>query len=309
MSTSTVTYTGYRGTRLVFRNAIKHYPVNAYQSVLLATAAVSQALGLAAESGRPLSSLRAVEICCGGGAAALALRAAGVGVVDASDLNPDAVAACQANANLNDLALGACEVRNCLGDTAFRLDSYDLIACNPPCRPQWAVAAREASLEEEWLEIAVDGGERGDRFTLSVIDSAMGALASGGALVLIVTSTQDFMAIFERLNALGRNWWVGLASPVAQLYVPLASQISGELKRLHDEGKIIAWDGGDGWFWRLSWAVVVENAAAPAHESAALQRSPPFRNYGYEVHAPAFLKAARHFERLCEGRERGNMGE
>jgi release factor glutamine methyltransferase len=280
----------------VFRNEGKHYPVNAYQSFLLATAGVTQVLGLAAESQRPLSALRAVEICCGGGAAALALRAAGVGVVDASDLNPHAVEACQANARANGLTLGECGVRNCLGDTPFRLDNYDLIVCNPPCRPAWAAASREQVLEDDWLEIAVNGGERGDHFTLSVIDAAMRALSAKGAFVLIVTSTQDFMAIFDRLNALGRQWWVGMASPVAQPYVPLASQIAGELTRLHDERKIIAWDGGDGWFWRLSWAIVVENSEVALREPSTLRGNPAFRNFGYEVHARSFQKAARHFE-------------
>jgi methylase of polypeptide subunit release factors len=301
-----ITFAGFRGRRLTFSNSGKHYPVNAYQSFLLATAAVNEALSLSAITGRCPGMLRAVEICCGGGAAALALRSAGLGVVDASDLNPDAVEACESNAVANGLVLDACEVRDCLGDAAFRLPIYDIIACNPPCRPEWARGMHRMALSDDWVEGSVDGGKLGDQFALAVIERASQALAPGGILVMVVTSTQDFASIFKRLNALGVRWWTSAASPIAQPYVPAESQVSAELIRLHEERRIIAWDGGDGWFWRLSWVVVVQSGAQAGAGASDASGSPSFRNYGYETQSRSYLNAVRYFEGVFRGRSEHN---
>ena len=306
MPSDMISYCGFRGRRIVFQNQGNHYPVNAYQSFILATAASTEAIGLSATQQRPLHRLRGVEVCCGGGAAALALRATGLGVVDASDINPHAVAACEHNAALNGLDLDACEVRDCLGPSAYRLPSYDIIACNPPCRPEWAAAApQQPESDRDWLEIAVDGGDTGEDFALSVLDVALGALAPDGRLVLIVTSTQDFVTIFNRLDTLGLSWWIAAASPVSQPYVPTDTPIDERIRQLHEERRIIAWDGGDGWFWRLSWAVVVSTAGGVLPQTDAEPARPWFQNYGYEVQAARFRRAAEYFERLFGPGEQG----
>ena len=111
-----------------------------------------------------IGALRAAEWCAGEGPAAIALKRIGVGTVDASDNNPEALHALSQNAILNGVRLDKIEIEN-LENILFqarRRPVYDLIAVNPPCRPEMLLP-KETSRS---LINAIDGG--GEEFTILI---------------------------------------------------------------------------------------------------------------------------------------------
>ena len=124
---------GHNGRILRFENLEDLYAVNRFQSLLMATNAHSEILAYVARSGKSLKDMRAIEICCGGGPAALVMKDVGIGYVEASDINPLAVEMCKRNAGLNNLVIDKAVVRNMFDDLHNDEEKFDIIVCNPPC--------------------------------------------------------------------------------------------------------------------------------------------------------------------------------
>lgn len=280
---------GPQGRILKFRNAPGVYPVNRYQSLILATHACAESFALAAVGRRSLSELRAIEVCCGGGPAAVALRAAGIGYVEAADLNPLAVELCKENAALNDLQLDRVNVQDLLGATRPPSECFDIIACNPPCGRS---KLYEHVLDSE-LQSAVDGGPQGIDFVQRLIASAQDHLSSGGRLVFSLTSTMSFMYIIDQLNHLySGQWRPADATPIAQPYLQAKDPRAAELFDLCNQLEVFVWAGDDGWIWRLSWIIVVEN-----HQKDIVSTLGRlwFRPHGYDPAAASYRKTLKSF--------------
>jgi methylase of polypeptide subunit release factors len=139
---------------------------------------------LARESGRPVR--RAVDIGAGAGPGAieLALRHPEA-VVYATDVNPQALALAQANAELN----GAANVVVCASDLLDGLDGeFDLVMSNPPY-----------ILDPDQLTYRHGGGEHGAELSIRMVRAALDRLAPGGSLMLytgvaIVDGKDAFLA-------------------------------------------------------------------------------------------------------------------
>ncbi|MGZ8898338.1 MAG: methyltransferase, partial [Halobacteriota archaeon] len=124
-------YLNLAGQMLIFSNPEALYPVNRYQSLVLATASEYAAVLVAARRGCQVQELSAWEPCCGGGPAAVALKSMGLHYVQATDINEDALKACRANAWRNAVNLDRVSPANMLDDGGGR--RFDVIACNPHC--------------------------------------------------------------------------------------------------------------------------------------------------------------------------------
>ncbi|MCA9176342.1 MAG: methyltransferase [Planctomycetales bacterium] len=244
------------GTNLQFVNREGLYAVNRFQSLLLADCACFEAVELCATTGRRLQDLRAHEICCGGGPAALALKASGVGHVEASDVNPQAVECCRSNAEHNGLSLERLAVFDVARDSHD--ETFDLLLCNAPCGRADQMP-RRATPD---IARAVDGGEAGIDVTSTVMQRAASWLRPAGRLVFVVTSMMDYRAVEQTLNKLFfRTWRVSIGSPLAQPFLPIGSERAGRLLQQCERGELFVWDGGDGWLWRLTWIVVAAKDA------------------------------------------------
>lgn len=259
------------GRLLRFRNPAGLYPVNRYQSLVLATTSEIAALTIAARKGCRISGLSAWEPCCGGGPAAVSLKSLGLKRVHATDINEDALAACRANAALNDLALDHVRPANLLedGDSA----RFDLIACNPPCGAGRAVDDRIS----DPMEIATTGGQTGMEFTCRLLERISERLSPGGSFLFVAVSTGDIRALAAFLDEkFGGCWRTFPATPVAAPWTP----VNGNQTRASLEAalgfKPMIWERGDGWYWRLSWIVeVTPDGALPS----GFALSP----YGFEI--------------------------
>lgn len=116
---------------------------------------------------------------CGTGSGHVGARMAETGArVIASDLNPHA---CN---RARDRGLEA--VR---GDllAPFRAEAFDAVAFNPPYLPtdpenEW----------DDWMEVALSGGESGRTVIEPFLDSVGSVLAPGGVVLLLVSSLTDF---------------------------------------------------------------------------------------------------------------------
>lgn len=248
-----IEYVGPRGRLLRFRNPAGFYPVNRYQSLLLASAGYFEAMVLAAEAGRSISSLRAAEWCCGGGAAAIALKAAGLGEVVALDAHPEAVEICRANASLNQLTLDRIGLFDLLAPPApDRL--WDLVLCNPPCgRTYQATAAMT-----EAMRFAIDGGPTGTRFYDPLLEAIRSRLSPGGRLVFVLPSTLGYRTVVARLDQwFPGKWRTDHTTPVAQPFVRSDSPLARLVMSDAESGDGFAWQEEDGWIWRLTWVIVV----------------------------------------------------
>jgi methylase of polypeptide subunit release factors len=281
---------GHRGRILRFENREDLFPVNRDQSLLMASNALTEALDYAGRSAKPLEELRAVEICCGGGPAAIVLKDAGVGFVEASDLNPLALEMTRRNAALNGLTLDRLVVRDLLGLPRRAEECFDLVVCNPPC-------ARRIQLTEPispHMRMAVDGGLDGVDIVLSLIVSARQHLVPGGCLIFMLTSSMDFRQVIHMLDGEFRgNWRLAYATPVAQPYVDKSRSWADSVAELVEERRIFVWEGEDGWLWRLAWIIVATNL--PTRKGAPLGRL-WFHPYGCNIAATSYWETLPHFE-------------
>ena len=287
MNENSIEYYGPDGRVLRFFNADELYPVNRYQSLVLADGALNESMQLAACSNRRLDALRAIEICCGGGAAAIGLKAAGVGHVQACDVNPRAVQMCRHNAEANGLQLDDIRVQDVLGGAgSWPEERFDLVACNPPC----ADSKTAASAPTVHLRRAVDGGRGGIEPLLQLIDNLPGVLNPGGRFVFVLTSTMLFTEVFARIQNFA--WHFARGTPLAQPYAKAATPRGQELLAAADRKEVFVWTDGEK-LWRLTWIVAVDLHSTTASSERRIDdhgRWPKlfFTQSGYDVDSPSY---------------------
>jgi predicted RNA methylase len=260
------------GTVLRFLNPPDLYPVNHFQSLILASASEIAATAIAARRGTPLSGLAAWEPCCGGGPAAVTLKRLGVGYVQASDIGAESIRACAANAAANDVRLDRVVQADLLADAEHL--RYDLICANPPCGPNTAALPNPDAIVK-----AVQGGRTGIEVTRRLLEQASARLTARGSLLFVVVSVMDVFGLMETLDELfpGR-WRTFPTTPVAAPYRPSDHPTAAWLSNPDNAHEPIVWKRNDGWFWRLTW--VVEVMMAPP---GPLRSGLPLCPYGFEV--------------------------
>lgn len=265
------------------------YPVNRYQSLVLATSAYLEAATYAAETGHPPREMRAIEFCCGGGAAAIMLKAAGLGYVEATDVNPRSLEACRNNASVNRIALDRVGLYDLLNPPPPPAERFDLAVCNPPCGSPDQVEF----IEGAHLRAAIDGGPGGTRFIAPLLSAARDCLRPGGRLVFIITSTMAFRDVQAELDRqFPRRWRLDHTTPIAQPYVSASSPDGRRMLERIRRREIFAWRGADEQVWRLSWVVVVGlEAAAWVDHDPRLWLTPRY----YNPSEPGYAEALRHF--------------
>ena len=131
--------------------------------------------------------MRALDLCTGTGALAIALKKlCPQAEVCASDLSKDALALAQSNAE----ALKA-DIRFYEGDlfNPLQRERFDLIVSNPPYIPQKDLPALQAEVLFEPM-MALDGGEDGLSFYRRIAQEAPAHLNPGGYLMLEIGSDQ-----------------------------------------------------------------------------------------------------------------------
>lgn len=280
----------HNGKVIRFENLEDLYPINRYQSLLMATNVHSEILTYAARSEKTIKDMRAIELCCGGGPAALVMKDMGIGYVEASDINPLAVEMCTRNAILNNLAIDKAVVRSMFGDLHDEKEKFDIIACNPPC----GRIQNYDDLENPHMRTAVVGGEKGVDFALELIEKAPNYLSPDGILAFVLTSTMDFESVVAQLQKTFKgNWRHTYATPVAQPYMEMSSPNAKENLKLRDQGKVFVWVGEDGMLWRMTWIMIAANF--PPTESVFYSRL-WFRPYGYDITAPSYLEILADYE-------------
>jgi hypothetical protein len=269
------------GRLLQFSDAPNVYSVNAYQSLVLASASEAAARLLAQRTERNLNELRAWEPCCGGGPVAVTLKSLGLGHVRASDISTDALAACAGNAASNGLVLDELKIASLLMDG--ETDRYDLICCNPPCGATSVVGGQGSANPER----AIDGGEDGMTLTLDLLEQAKSRLSSRGSLVFIAVSTGALAELVAALDRLfPKRWRVLPASPVV---APWALETDERARALLSDARDFTpfvWRRGDGWVWRYSWVIEASMMPAAFPQAAGL----PIHPYGYDVNNDPVLK-------------------
>jgi tRNA1(Val) A37 N6-methylase TrmN6 len=280
----------HNGRILRFENLQDLYPVNRYQSLLMATNVHSEILAYIARSGKSVKNMRAVELCCGGGPAALVMKDIGIGYVEASDINPLAVEMCKRNATLNGLTIDKAEVRSMFDDLQDEEEKFDIIACNPPC----GRAQNYNDLKNQHMRTAVIGGEKGVDFALELIKKAPDHLVPGGILAFVLTSTMDFDSVIAQLEQTFKgNWRHAYSTPIAQPYLEISSQKAKDVLKLRNEGKVFVWMGEDEMLWRMTWIMIAANFQPK--ESTFSSRL-WFRPYGYDITAPSYLEILADYE-------------
>lgn len=262
-----------KGRVIRFENPEGVYPVNAYQSLVLATGCETVAHLLAERTGRKLEEVRAWEPCCGGGPVAVSLKSLGLADVQASDVNPAALQACRRNAEINGLTVDRVVEASWLKDGEG--DRYDLICCNPPCGLTSAVKGVSSPV----MRRSVDGGADGMQKTLNLMRQARTRLTPTGSFVLIAVSTTAIGRLVRGLERLfPRSWRVVPGMPVAAPWARVADE---RFQRLESEEKSfepLIWRRADGWVWRLSW--VIEASMMPDAFPGA--GGLPVRPFGYD---------------------------
>ncbi len=280
------------GQILQFENFPGLYPVNRYQSLVLAQVAHSEVLSFSAARWLPLADLRVMEACCGSGPAAIFLKSAQVGQVVASDINPKALDVCRHNVHLNKLALDAvveCDILNPSPDMQSR---FDLVVCNPPCGRSDDCPA-DASDD---FRLAVDGGAEGISFVLDLLDSAMRCLRSGGRFLVVLTSSTPFRLVEARLNQqYPGSWRLAHHTPIAQPWKKRDSASADRYLKLAENGEVFVWDGNDGWIWRLTWIIVLEDKGIVPPQFASNTRL-WLRNASYDVPDQGYQRLLKAFE-------------
>jgi tRNA1(Val) A37 N6-methylase TrmN6 len=122
--------------------------------------------------------MRALDIGCGAGAAALCLAARVPGLeLHGLEAQPEYAALAWRNAAANGVALAVHEGDLRLPPRALRALSFDLVAMNPPFHPRAASAARDPGRDAAQRE-----GEAG---LADWIDAGLRRLVAGGALALV----------------------------------------------------------------------------------------------------------------------------
>jgi SAM-dependent methyltransferase len=271
-----------------FENPDELYPVNRYQSLVLATSSYLEATIYAAELGRSVRNLRAIEFCCGGGSASIMLKAVGLGHVEATDVNPLALHACRNNATLNDVSLDAIASYDLLAPPPT-MSRFDIVVCNPPC----GSGEQVENTKGVHLRTAIDGGPGGVRFIAPLFHAARNCLVPGGRLVFIITSTMEFRKVQEELDhQFPGRWRLDHTTPVAQPFDRPSAYEWQRFLDLRDRREIFIWEGEDHRLWRLSWVVVASHETA--NRDVSDRRLWLFPRYSDPPEA-SYYEALRHF--------------
>ncbi|MFC7199269.1 HemK2/MTQ2 family protein methyltransferase [Halospeciosus flavus] len=77
--------------------------------------------------------------------------------------------------------------------TPFRDDAFDVVLFNPPYLPEDAAAARE-----DWMEVALTGGETGREVIDPFLDAVGRVLAPDGFVLLLVSTLTGVDEVVER---------------------------------------------------------------------------------------------------------------
>lgn len=80
----------------------------------------------------------------------------------------------------------------------FREDCFDVVTFNPPYLPADAEAARE-----DWVEVALTGGESGRAVIEPFLDDVGRVLAPDGSILLLVSTLTDIDAVVEHAGDQG----------------------------------------------------------------------------------------------------------
>lgn len=308
MSETIIEHYGPYGRTLRFVNQPGLYPVNRYQSLVLANCAFIEAAGHSLQAGRRLDSLRALEVCCGGGPAAIVLKAAGVGYVEATDVNPRAIEICRRNADLNSIVLDSIATRDMLGPAPMPgQPRFDLIVCNPPCGD--VLSARDTVNED--MRRAVDGGAGGIEPLLELIHDAPAHLAVNGILVFVLTSTMAIQRVFPIL--MGSNSHFSPSTPIAQPFVKAASPRGQRTLSRARRGEAFAWVSHD-WVWRLTWVATIHPSASGQLATTEIPRRRVwpevwFRPTAYDVRDPSYIEVLQRFTGLQDSSQTADHDE
>jgi len=152
----------------------------AEDSDLLATAAAETVAG----------GDRVLDVGTGSGYVAGTVAAeTGAGVV-ASDLNPHACR--QARSHAADAGVDLDVVRADLV-APFRDGAFDAVLFNPPYLP-----ANEAAERDDWMEVALSGGETGRAVVDPFLDAVGRVLAPEGVVLLLVSSLTGIDEVLAR---------------------------------------------------------------------------------------------------------------
>lgn len=254
ISPSSITYTLPDMRTLVFKNPADMYPVNRYQSLVLANAAYIESVEVSRQSSKSFQDLSAIEVCCGGGPAAVTLKASGVGFVGASDIQLASIEQVRNNAAVNGLMLDSLQTGS--GFTPWMRSTAwaDVIACNPPCLPSSLIDDRSPAA----LKTAMSGGQGGTELLFDMLESLDELMNPYGRFVFVVTSMMNFKGIEQFLNLhFPERWRVSPGTPIAAPYCRADGNISERLLKMRDAGETFVWCSDDGWIWRLTWAVAI----------------------------------------------------
>lgn len=289
-SSSRVVFTTPEMRTLLFENPPNAYPINRYQSLLLANSAHLEAIEVSQRSGKSLAAMRAIEICCGGGPAAIALKDLGLGFVGASDIQEESIAQLRHNAELNHLELDSQKIGSGLTQWLADTPWVDVIACNPPCLPSKLV---DQDLPQS-LRTAMQGGTGGTELLFDVFKTLDQILTPYGRFAFVITSMMDFNYIDIFLTThFAARWRVSPGTPVAAPYCRADHPIAARLMQMRDAGEVFVWLGNDDWIWRLTWIATVvgcEDRINSAHSHFSLY---PF---GYGPVAEDYLAALEVFD-------------
>jgi Methyltransferase small domain len=263
-----VKYLNLAGQMLIFSNPESLYPVNQYQSLILATASEFVSLLVAGRRGCHVQELSAWEPCCGGGPAAVTLKRLGLRYVQATDISEDAINACRANASRNFVTLDNVMPANMLNDGRTR--RFDLIACNPPC----FIGNRIDIDQQDAMQQAIVGGWDGMELTHQLLSQSPSRLSDSGSLVFVVVSTGYVRRLTNWLNEMfPERWRTFPSTPVAAPYAPVGDPRIQMLKDPSLDFKPMIWERSDGWYWRMTWVVEATTSHSFFPASADVRRT------------------------------------
>ncbi len=153
-----------------------------------------------------------LEVGTGSGYVAAELLASHDGWIVGSDINPKACLAARGR--------GVEVVRADLVEP-FRADVFDMVVCNPPYLPEHDAASRD-----DWMEVALIGGESGRVVIEAFLECVGRVLASEGTVLLLASSLAGLDEIEARATAAGFR-----IDEVARESFPFETLVVFELRR------------------------------------------------------------------------------
>ena len=176
------------------------FPLFVGEGVLIPRDDTEVCTGLCLDYLKGKSGAKAVDLCSGSGAIAIALEKLGNADVTAIELSGEAFDFLKKNIDLNDSKVKAVkgDVLLCHGE--FPGNSLDLIVSNPPYIKKDDLRTLQKEVQFE-PEMALDGGESGFDFYEAMIRDWSGKLKPGGAFVFELGENQaDYVAGLMKQN-------------------------------------------------------------------------------------------------------------